>query len=235
MPCGLPQLYQYQKRTGRCVYVGTINPSLQVDQYPLPKPADLMASLTGGYKFSKLDLSSAYQQMLLEDESSKLVAINTHQGLYEYTRLPFGVASAPAVFQRAMELILQRIPQVICYLDDILVFQRLKDHGVHLKKQKCSFLADSVEYLGHHIDSRGIHTSKKKVQAILNAPAPQNLRQLQSFLGLLNYYAKFIPNLSSMLHPLHALLCTDRRWHWSTECQDVSQAVPEQSPSAGSL
>ena len=166
-----------------------------------------MASLTGGYKFSKLDLSSAYQQMLLEDESSKLVAINTHQGLYEYTRLPFGVASAPAVFQRAMDSILQGISQVICYLDDILVtgrnevehlqhlqevFQRLKDHGVHLKREKCSFLTDSVEYLGHHIDSRGIHTSKK-VQAILNAPAPQNLRQLQSFLGLLKLLYKVYP------------------------------------------
>ncbi len=94
-------------------YKVTINLDLLVDQYPLPKPADLMACLTGGVCFSKLDLSSAYQQMLLDDESAKLVTVNIHQGLYEYTRLPFGVASAPAMFQRAMDTILRGIPQVI--------------------------------------------------------------------------------------------------------------------------
>ena len=77
----------------------TINPALQVDQYPLPKPADLMASLTSGQQFTKLDLTAAYQQVQLDNESMKLVTINTHQGLYQYTHLPFGVASAPAVFQ----------------------------------------------------------------------------------------------------------------------------------------
>ena len=77
----------------------TINPALRIDQYPLPKPSDLMACLTGGKRFTKLDLTSAYQQMLLDEASSKLVAINTHQGLYQFTRLSFGVASAPAVFR----------------------------------------------------------------------------------------------------------------------------------------
>lgn len=96
-------------------YKVTINPALQVDQYPLPNPTELMASLTGGKQFTKLDLTSAYQQMLLDSESAKLVTINIHQGLYEYTRLPFGVASAPAVFQRAMDAILQGIPEVMLY------------------------------------------------------------------------------------------------------------------------
>ena len=85
----------------------TINSYLNVDQYPLPKPSDLMTCLTGGKVFTKLDLTAAYQQMMLDEESSKMVVVNTHQGLYRYTRLPFGVASAPAVFQRAMDSILQ--------------------------------------------------------------------------------------------------------------------------------
>ena len=101
-----------------------MNPYLQVDHYPLPKPADLMANLTGGQCFTKLDLRAAYQQMRLDEESDKMVTINTHQGLYEYTKLPFGVSSAPAIFQRAMDSILQGIPNVICYLDDILVTGR---------------------------------------------------------------------------------------------------------------
>jgi len=126
----------------------TINPFLCADQYPLPKLNDLMACLTGGQLFTKLDLTVAYQQMLLDEESSKLVVINTHQGLYCYTGLPFGVASAPAVFQRAMDSILQGMPHVICFLDDILiagtteaehdknleeVLRRLQDNGVRLK------------------------------------------------------------------------------------------------------
>ena len=170
-----------------------------------------MACLTSGKRFSKLELTSTYQQMLLFEESSKLVAINTHQGLYQYTRLPFGVASPPGVFQRAMDTILQGAPGVICYLDDILVtgkdesehfcnlevLRRLRHHGVRLKKKKCEFLQESVEYLGHRIDQTGVHTSAQKVKAVVNAPSPCNLQELRLFLGLLNYCPGFLPNLAS--------------------------------------
>ena len=113
-----------------------------------------MACVTGGQLFTKLDLTAAYQQMLLDEESSKLVVINTHQDLYCYTRLPVGVASALAVFQRPMNSILQGMPHVICFLDDILItvateaehdknleeaLRRLQDNGVWLKQEKCSF------------------------------------------------------------------------------------------------
>ena len=98
-----------------------VNPYPDVDQYPLPRPEDLMTYLTGGKQFSKLDQRSAYQQMPLEEESANMVTINTHQGLYHYTKLPFGVSSAPAIFQRTMDSILQGLPRVICYLDDILI------------------------------------------------------------------------------------------------------------------
>jgi hypothetical protein len=102
-------------------YKGTVNRELDVDQYPLPKPDDLFATLAGGKKFSKLDLSQAYQQLPLDDDSMRYVTVNTHRGLYRYTHLPFGVASAPAIFQKLMDTVLQGIPHVICYLDDILV------------------------------------------------------------------------------------------------------------------
>ena len=102
-------------------YKVTINHALAVDQYPLPKPDELFATLDGGKKFSKLDLSQAYQQVVLDAESTKYVTINTHRGVYRYTCLPFGVASAPAMFQKIMDSILQGIPKVICYIDDILV------------------------------------------------------------------------------------------------------------------
>ena len=105
-------------------YKVTVNPVLDVEQYPLPKSQELFATLAGGEKFSKLDLQQAYLQLQLEEESRQYVTINTHRGLFEYTRLPFGVASAPALFQKTMDTILQGLPGVKCYIDDILVHWR---------------------------------------------------------------------------------------------------------------
>ena len=102
-------------------YKITVNPAIEIDQYLLPKPEDLFASLAGGTKFSKIDLTSAYQQLCLDEESQGLTTVNTHKGLYKYTRLPFGVASTPAMFQQVMDTVLQGLPNVICYLDDVLV------------------------------------------------------------------------------------------------------------------
>ena len=207
-----------------------------VDQYPLPKPEDIFASLTGGVKFTVLDVLQAYNQLLLDDQSKKLITINTLQGLYSYNRLPFGVASAPAVFQRTMESILQRHTDgIACYIDDIIitgkstkdhldlhleeVLKRLSEHGVKTKKDKCHFFEDSVEFLGHMIDAKGIHTTPDKLQAIVDALAPRNVNDLRSFLGLLNYYRKFIPQFATILHPLNALLRKNAKWNWSPECQ----------------
>ena len=98
-----------------------MNPLIQVHQYPLPNQMELMATLSGSKHFSKLDLTSAYHQMLLDGDSARLVIINTYQGLYECTRLSFGISSAPALFKREIYSVLQGIPEVVCYLDDILV------------------------------------------------------------------------------------------------------------------
>ena len=187
-------------------YKVTVNPVLSVDQYPLPKPEDLFATLAGGKTFSKLDLSHAYNQLELDEESRKFVTINTHRGLYRYWRLPFGVASAPALFQRVMDTILQGMDNVMCFIDDILitgateeehlrnleeVLSRLEKHGVRIKRSKCSFMQPSVEYLGHRVDKRGLHTTEEKLRAISEAPTPKNVQELRSFLGLQNYYARF--------------------------------------------
>ena len=95
-------------------YKVTINSALEVDQHPLPNPEELFVSLSGGAKFTKLDLSRAYQQILLDDNSREYVTINSHKGLYRPTRLPFGVASASAIFQSKVEQVLQGIPMVVC-------------------------------------------------------------------------------------------------------------------------
>ena len=228
-------------------YKVSVNPVLVVDKYPLPKPDDLMAQLAGGQKFSKLDLSQAYQQVLLDDDSRKFVTINTHLGLFQYTRVPFGIASAPALFQKAMDTLLQGVPNTLCYLDDILitdktdaehlqnleeVLKRLQNNGLRVKPDKCRFMEPSVEYLGHCINASGVHTTTQKVDAILKAPIPQNTQQLRSFLGLLHYYGKFLQNLSSLLHPLNQLLKSNAQWKWSAECQEAFEQAKKQLASA---
>ena len=198
----------------------TINPSLKVDTHPLPNPEDLFAYLAGGVMFSKLDLAHAYQEVLLDDESRNNVTVNTHRGLFQYTRLPFGIASASAVFQEIMDKLLQGIPGVVCYLQDILisgsseeeydqrlelVLDRIMRYGMRLKKGKCSFRVSEVEYLGHMISARGLQTTKSKVTAVRKAPKPRNVQELRSFMGLVNYYGRFIQDLATTAHPLNKL------------------------------
>ena len=157
-------------------YKVTINPALEVHQYPLPKPDDLFASLARGKHFTKIDLTQAYQQMALDNLSRQLVTINTHKGLYRYTRLPFGVASAPTIFQKTMDTVLQDLPKVICYLDDILVtgsteeehltnvekvLERLQKYSI---RAKCEYLSPLLEYLGHLVDAAGLHTTQSMVR-----------------------------------------------------------------------
>ena len=114
-------------------YKVTVNPVLDIDQYPLPHPEELFATLAGGKHFTKLDLQHAYQQLILEEDSRKFVTINTHHGLYWYTRLPIGIASMPAIFQKTMDMILQGMPSVICYIDDILITEKTETEHRYLE------------------------------------------------------------------------------------------------------
>ena len=111
------------------------------------------------------------------------------------------------------------------------VLKRLQENGLRVKPAKCKFMQSSVEYLGHCINASGVHTTDGKVEAILKAPVPQNLQLLRSFLGL-HYYGKFLPNLSSLLHPLNRLLKANARWKWSTECQEAFEQAKSQLVSA---
>ena len=134
----------------------TVNKVSPLDKYPIPKIKDLFSQLTGGQKFTKLDMSQAYQQICLDDESKRDVVINTSKGLFQYDRLPFGISSAPGIFQRVMENLLRGIPKVVVYLDDILitgsddaehldhlseVLSRMLQAGLRLRKDKCEFMS----------------------------------------------------------------------------------------------
>ena len=210
-------------------YSTTINSASKLDRYPLPKIEDLYATLANGQAFSKLDLSHAYQQIVLDKSSKPCTTINTHQGLFVYNRLPFGVSSSPGIFQRIMDGLLSNLPGVAVYLDDILitgktqqehlnnlsgVLQKLSDAGLRLKKEKCSFLASSVVYLGHKITSEGLYPVADKVEAIRQSPEPTDVHTLKSFLGMVNHYHRFLCNLSTVLSPLYQLLKKNVVWRW---------------------
>ena len=177
-----------------------------MDNYPIPKTEDLLATLGGGNTFTKLDMSQAYQQLLLDEESKKFTTINTHKGLYQYNRLPFGVSSAPGIFQRTMENLLQGIPHVVVQVDVILVsgkgdpdhlanleavLSRLSTAGLKLRLAKCLFMQPEVTYCEHVISGDGIQPVAAIVDAIKNAPAPKDVSQLRTSLGMLNYYHRF--------------------------------------------
>lgn len=172
----------------------------------------------------------------MAESSQKYLTINTLKGLYRYRRLCFGVSSAPSIFQSIMDQILSNMSGVSCYYDDILiggssyedskdkllkVLKRLNDHNVKIRFDKCKFLQPSVKYLGHILSKNGISPTQDKIEAIVRAPAPKDKQQLQAYLGLLNYYNRFLPNCSSELKPLYNLLRANVEFCWSKECQSA--------------
>ena len=215
---------------------GTINPTLQAEQYPLPRIEDIFAHLAGGKKFSKIYLRQAYHQIELEEESKKYLTINTSMGLFQYNRLVFGITSAPAIWQRTMDQILEGTSGISCILDDMIVtgksdaehmanleevLRRLHHHGLRANKSKCEFFKEKITFCGHDINSEGLHKTTDKTAAMVNAPRPQSVAEVRSFLGLVNYYHKFLPNLATILHPLNQMLESNYQWNWTDQCEEA--------------
>ena len=149
-----------------------------------------------------------------------------------FTRLCYGIAPSPGIFQRLMEQIVQGIPMVTVYLDDILVsgqsyeeahnnlvtvLSKLQESGLRLRIEKCSFMNESCVYVGHKLDASGIRLTDDKVAAIQGAPAPRDVSELRSYLGMINYYHRFCSNVSTVLAPLNKLLQKREMWEWGVE------------------
>ena len=194
----------------------TLNRYIESNIYPIPNPADLLSQLAGASIFSKLDLSQAYAQLPLAEESQKLCVISTHRGLFAYQILPFGVSSAPAIWQRTIEQVLAGVEGVICYFDDILacgknqaehdarlrrILCRFDKYGLRLRKDKCDLYKKQVNYLGFVVLDKGLHPDPSKISAISGAPQPENVSQLQSFLGLVNFTVDLYQTLHKYYTP----------------------------------
>lgn len=212
-----------------------LNERLEVYQYPLPVIEELFTKVNGAEVFSKLDISEAYFSLPVDEETQKLLVINTPFGLYSFQRLAFGINSGPMIYQEKMEIILQGIEGVACLMDDIIVsgneeqhFQRLKlvlerlqTAGLRLNKSKCKFLKSKVEYLGYIIEKSGLRPSPNKIKAIQEMPAPTNIKELEAFIGMINYYGKFIKDFSDICVPLNQLRKKDTPFDWNLSCQEA--------------
>ncbi|KAG6465144.1 hypothetical protein O3G_MSEX014963 [Manduca sexta] len=183
------------KKLRICVdYKVTLNKVLNTDHYPLPLSEDIFTELTGSSVFSVLDLTGAYQQLLLDDKAREYMTINTHHGLFQPTRLQFGVSSGPSVFQCVMDQILSGLNNVndvvikgyslYDYYESLVkVLERLKSYNVKVNLEKCQFFCEEIRFLGHVINKEGIQPLPDTVEAITKAPTPTSVKQLQAYLG----------------------------------------------------
>ena len=201
---------------------------------PLPKIDELYAKLKGHKYFSTLDLRSGYYHIgLSESAKPKTAFVVSGMGKYQFNRVPFGLAQAPAYFQRLINEVLTDIDFAMGYLDDIIIFseteeehlrhleiifERLRKAKLKLKLQKCNFFKRHIQYLGHLISSEGIHPLPEKLESIKNMPTPNSPKQVKQFLGLVGYYRKFVPRFADISRPLTKLTKKNEVFTWTPEC-----------------
>ena len=202
------------------------------NSYPLPLIKDLLDRAQGCKYFTKLDLPHAYNLVRIREGDQHKTAFRCRFGHFEYEVMPFGLMNAPATFQFFINDIFSDVLDkfVFSYLDDVLIFSKTKEEHIqhvktvlnillenHLycKLKKCEFFKSSVKFLGYNISADGISMCEDKVEAILNWPTPKSVKEIQQFLGLANFYRRFISNFSKLVQPLTALTKKDTPFLWS--------------------
>ena len=230
-----------------------VNDLTRKDAYPLPRIDSCLECLGSARLFSVFDLQSGYWQLPMDEGDQEKTAITTKYGLFEYTKLPFGLCSAPSTFQRCMEMVFRGVQWeiLLIYLDDLIVFsdadydehfrrlqvvmQKLIQAGLKLKPSKCQLLQQEVLFLGHLVGKEGIKPNPALIEKVQDWPVPQNLRQLQAFLGLCNYYRRFVLKFSDIASPLNQLTRKGEAYLWNDRAQRAFERLKEALTSAPCL
>ena len=219
-----------------CIDYRKVNSVTRKDAYPLPRVDDILDTLGGSKWFSTLDLKSGYWQVKVDSSSREKTAFTTSEGLYEFKVMPFGLCNAPATFQRLMNRVLCDVNWVEClvYIDDTVVIgltfeqhlsnlgtvlSRLRQAGLKLQPAKCKLCQKEVRFLGHVISENGIATDPEKTAVIATWPVPESKKNIQQFLGLANYYRRFIKDFGTKAKPLQRLLEKNIAFEWTQQCQ----------------
>jgi hypothetical protein len=236
-----------RKKDGKirfCVDFRKINQVTKKDKYPLPNIEEIMDLFGGSEWFSTMDLASGYWQVAIAQEDIEKTAFSTAFGLYEFVVMPFGLTNAPPTFQRLMNRILEEFLRkfVLVYIDDInvysktwdehlqhlrKVFQKIKESGLKLKREKCYFGMTEVKFLGHVIGKEGIKPDPEIIEKIQNYPVPENQKKLRGFLGLASYYRKFIEGFAKIAQPLTKITGKNHEFKWTNEQQQAFEKLKE--------
>ncbi|UYV83430.1 K02A2.6-like [Cordylochernes scorpioides] len=214
------------------------------EHYPIPSVEYTLAQMGGAKLFSRLDANSGVWQIPLSVESSSLTTFLTPLGRYRFKRVPFGISSAPEVFQRKMSNLLESQSGVNCHMDDIVIWgatqehderlrcvlRKLQNSGLALNKEKCIFSVKEITFLGHLITERGVLPDPDKVQAIREFPSPSSISEVRRFLGMVNFTGKFIPDLSTILYPFNQLLVKRNDWRWDSAQEEAFGKITSYPP-----
>ena len=221
-----------------------LNKATVPDRYPVPHLHDFTATIRGATVFTHIDLQRAYHQIPVAPEDVPKTAITTPFGLFEFLRMPFGLRNAAQTFQRFIDQVLRGLPFCYGYIDDLLiasateeehmdhlraVLQRLSDHGILVNLSKSVFGVSSLNFLGYHVNASGIRPMESKVQAVRDFPLPSSQRKLREFLGLVNFYRRFIPKGAKLMQPLNQLLAksTPKTLVWTDDATSAFNSVKD--------
>ncbi|GJU53791.1 putative reverse transcriptase domain-containing protein [Tanacetum coccineum] len=250
-PWGAPVLF-VKKKDGSfrmCIDYRELNKLTVKNRYPLPRIDDLFDQLQGSSIYSKIDLRSGYHQLRVREEDIPKTAFRTRYGHYEFQVMPFGLTNAPAVFMDLMNRVCKPYLDkfVIVFIDDILIYSKNKqEHAEHLKLilellkkeqlyakfSKCEFWIPKVQFLGHVIDSQGIHVDPAKIESVKDWASPKSATEIRQFLGLAGYYRRFIEGFSKIAKPMTKLTQKKIKFEWSDKAEAAFQLIKQKLCSA---
>ncbi|GJR42680.1 putative reverse transcriptase domain-containing protein [Tanacetum coccineum] len=250
-PCGAPVLF-VKKKDGSfrmCIDYRELNKLTVKNCYPLPRIDDLFDQLQGSSVYSKIDLRSGYHQLRVREEDIPKTAFRTRYGHYEFQVMPFGLTNAPAVFMDLMNRVCKPYLDkfIIVFIDDILIYSKNKqEHEEHLKLilellkkeelyakfSKCEFWIPKVQFLGHVIDSEGIHVDPAKIESIKDWASPKSPTEIRQFLGLAGYYRRFIEGFSKIAKPMTKLTQKKVKFEWGDKQEAAFQLLKQKLCSA---